>query len=145
MFDLCRSVDAHMATAAGTDERAVAGVTSGLMELGDEVTWSARHLGLRWRLTSRITILERPTRLEDRMVRGVFARFSHDHRFEADGEWTVVRDAFDYASPFGPLGRLADVIAVERHMRGFLMRRMEGLRELAEGEGWRRFLLRETD
>ena len=30
VFDLCRSVDAHVATAEGTDERPVGGVTSGL-------------------------------------------------------------------------------------------------------------------
>jgi hypothetical protein len=36
-FDLARSVDAHVYSADGTSERAVAGRTSGLMELGEDV------------------------------------------------------------------------------------------------------------
>ena len=60
VFDLARSVDVHTAAAAETIERAVAGVTSGLMELNDEVTWEGTHFGIRQRLTSRITALERP-------------------------------------------------------------------------------------
>jgi hypothetical protein len=40
-FDLARSVDAHLASAAATGERAIAGVTTGLLVLGDEVTWRA--------------------------------------------------------------------------------------------------------
>ena len=60
-FDLARSVDAHLTTSAATRERAVAGKTSGLLDLGDEVTLEAVHFGVRQRLTSRIVEFERPT------------------------------------------------------------------------------------
>src|SRR2546427_5810944 len=59
-FDLARDVAAHVRSTTGTDERAVGGVTVGLLELGDEVTWEARHLGIRQRLTVRISRFERP-------------------------------------------------------------------------------------
>ena len=59
-FDLSRNVDVHMASTNHTGERAVAGVTSGMMSLGDEVTWEARHFGILQRLTSKITAFERP-------------------------------------------------------------------------------------
>src|ERR1051325_6618310 len=49
-FDLSRSVDVHMASTGHTGERAVAGVTSGMMNLDDEGTWGARHFGVRNRL-----------------------------------------------------------------------------------------------
>ena len=140
VFDLTRSVDAHAATATSTDERPVGGVTTGLMELGDEVTWSARHLGLRWRLTSRITGFERPTYFRDSMVRGVFRRFDHDHWFESRGDTTHVREVFDFTSPLGILGDLANALAVTRHMRDFLETRAQGLKELAESDGWRSFI-----
>jgi len=39
VFDLARSIDAHQDSAGGTQERAVAGVTRGLIGLGEEVTW----------------------------------------------------------------------------------------------------------
>ena len=42
-FDLARDVGAHVRSTAGTGERAVGGVTIGLLELGDEVTWEARR------------------------------------------------------------------------------------------------------
>jgi len=140
VFDLCRSVDAHVATAEGTDERPVGGVTSGLLELGDEVTWSARHFGLRWRLTSRITAFDRPAHFRDSMVDGVFARFDHDHWFDERDGGTLVRDVFDFTSPWGVLGSIADALLVTRHMRRFLERRMAAIRRLAESDDGSRYL-----
>ena len=55
VFDLARSIDAHQSSTSGTSERAVAGVTSGLIGLGEEVTWRARHLGVTQHLTVRAT------------------------------------------------------------------------------------------
>ena len=75
-FDLARSVDVHLQSTASTDERAVAGVTTGLMGLGDTVTWEARHLGVRQRLTTRITAYEPPLHFRDSQVRGAFARLT---------------------------------------------------------------------
>lgn len=43
-FDLARSVELHVRSTAATGERAVAGRTTGLLELGDEVTWRGRTL-----------------------------------------------------------------------------------------------------
>jgi hypothetical protein len=54
-FDLARSIEAHLESAAGTGERVVGGRTSGLLGLGDEVTWKGRHFGINQRLSSRIT------------------------------------------------------------------------------------------
>lgn len=140
VFDLCRSVDAHVASAAATAERPVAGVMTGLLGLGDEVTWSARHLGWRWQLTSRITALDRPHHFADSMVRGVFKRFDHDHHFEERDGVTHVRDVFDFTSRWGALGHVADALLITRHMRAFLQQRMHELQQLAESHGWMRFL-----
>jgi len=60
VFDLARSIDAHTSTTEGTGERAAEGRTTGLIEAGETVTWEARHLGVRQRLTSKITAMERP-------------------------------------------------------------------------------------
>jgi ligand-binding SRPBCC domain-containing protein len=131
-FDLARSVDAHLASAADTGERAVAGVTAGLLALGDEVTWEAVHLGIRQRLSVRITALERPTFFVDEMVSGAFARFRHLHTFEATSTGTKMTDAFDFTSPLGPLGRMADALFLGRYMTRFLERRNDVLRTMAE-------------
>jgi ligand-binding SRPBCC domain-containing protein len=140
-FDLARSVEAHLHSARGTGEEVVGGRRTGLMELGDEVTWRARHLGLRLRLQSRITAFDRPRHFRDSMVRGPLARLDHDHHFMPDGRGgTVMRDVFDFRAPLGPLGRIAEWLWLERHFRRFLEVRNEALRQLAESDGWRRFL-----
>lgn len=137
VFDLARSIDAHVASATGTDEHPVEGKgkTSGLMELGDEVTWRARHFGVVQELTSRITAFDRPRHFRDSMVRGAFARFDHDHYFDEDGNETVARDVFDFDAPLGPLGRIADGVFLRRYMQRFLEERMRVLKEMAEKAG----------
>lgn len=140
VFDLSRSIDAHVASTAGTSERAVAGVTRGLIGPGEEVTWEARHFGILQRLTTHITGYERPFHFRDSMVPGTFARFDHDHFFEAFGGRTRVRERFDYDAPLGPLGRVAEVLFLTRYMRRFLATRLDTIRALAESERWREFL-----
>src|SRR4051794_24247097 len=99
VFDLSRCIDLHLDSLAQTKEKAVAGVTKGLIELGQNVTWEATHFGIRQKLTSKITIFDSPNHFRDSMVAGAFSRFDHDHFFsEADGK-TLMRDVFDYRSP----------------------------------------------
>lgn len=140
-FDLARSVELHMASTAHTDERAVAGVTSGLMALGQEVTWRARHFGTWQHLTSRITAFVRPFHFRDSMVRGAFQRFDHDHFFSQRGELTVMRDVFDFEAPFGILGRIADRLFLADYMRRLLLTRNALIKTVAETEQWRQYIL----
>lgn len=132
VFDLARSIDLHVRSTAQTRERAVAGRTSGLIGPGEEVTWESTHFGIRQRLTARITRFDRPHHFRDTMVAGAFRRFDHDHHFVADGQDTVMADIFDYTAPFGRLGRLADVLFLERHMRRLLTIRNQLIRTVAE-------------
>lgn len=137
-FDLARSVDAHVASAAASGERAVAGVTTGLLNLGDEVTWRGRHFGVTQELSSRITVFDRPRHFRDEMVRGAFSRLVHDHYFDDTPAGTRMRDLFDFTAPFGLFGRLAEGAVLTRYMRRFLEERARVLKRLAEsGEGQR--------
>lgn len=136
VFDLARSIDLHADTFAHTGERAVAGCVRGLIGPGEEVTWEATHLGVRQRLTSRITGFERPTFFQDRQVRGAFAWFTHDHHFAtaADGG-TVMRDVFAFAAPLGPLGWLAERLVLTRYLTRLLTLRNRRMHDvLARGE-----------
>ena len=131
-FDLARAIDLHVKSTAGTNERAVAGITSGLIGLGQEVTWEATHFGIRQRLTSRITAFDRPNHFRDSLVGGAFSRFDHDHFFLPEGNGTIMRDVFDYESPFGWLGRLAHVLFLRSYMLGLLARRAKIIKLAAE-------------
>ena len=140
VFDLSRSVDLHTASTAHTGERAVAGVMGGLMTLGEEVTWRARHFGLWQNLTSRITAFEPPSYFRDSLVRGAFRRFDHDHFFSQHGDLTLMRDVFDYDSPFGVLGRVADLLFLKPYMKQLLVSRNAVIKAAAETDEWRRYI-----
>jgi ligand-binding SRPBCC domain-containing protein len=131
-FDLARDVDAHERSTAASHERAVGGVTSGLLGLGDEVTWEATHFGVRQRLTSRITEFDPPRRFVDEMVRGAFRSFRHEHQFLERAGGTEVVDVFDYTAPLGPLGRLADILFLSRYVARLLRDRNAYLKRVAE-------------
>jgi ligand-binding SRPBCC domain-containing protein len=132
-FDLARNVDAHCETSAFTEERAVPpGRTSGLLEAGELVTFEGIHLAVRQRLTARIVEMERPLRFVDEMVKGAFHSMRHTHEFEEKTDGTMMRDILEWKAPLGPLGRLADRLFLERHLRTFLTRKQAGLKRLAE-------------
>jgi ligand-binding SRPBCC domain-containing protein len=140
VFDLARSIAAHQASTGDTDERAVAGVTSGLIGLNEQVTWEARHLGVRQRLTSKITQLTRPDHFRDEMLAGAFKHLCHDHTFEVREGKTLMTDRFEFSTPFGPLGRLAESLFLTAYMRRFLEQRNRILQRMAESDEWRKYL-----
>ena len=129
-FDVSLDVGVHTEAFEDSDESIVAGVTSGSMGLGDTVTWRARHFGIWWRMTSTITEYERPDRFVDEQLRGPFKRFRHVHRFEDNGDGTTTMyDHVVFDAPLGPLGRIAEKVALERYLPVLIDRRN---RELVE-------------
>ncbi len=131
-FDLARDIDFHTRSLGDTDERAVAGRTHGLIGLGESVTWEARHLGVRQRLTSEVTVFERPTWFRDVMTRGAFRAFAHDHRFAVEGGVTVMTDEVEFRSPLGLLGWLVDVLFMTGYLRRLLSGRCRAIQREAE-------------
>ena len=112
--------------------------------MGEEVTWEAVHFGIRQRLTSKITAMNRPIHFRDSMVSGAFARFDHDHYFDdTSAGFTVMRDIFDYSSPLGPLGTIADRLFLTRYMTALLRDRNLVIKEIAESGDYAQFLARD--
>jgi ligand-binding SRPBCC domain-containing protein len=140
VFDLARSIDLHMNSTSNTGERAIAGVTSGLIGPGEQVTWRARHFGIWQSLTVQITSFEPPTHFTDTMVRGAFRQMEHDHYFESSSDGTIMRDVFAYTAPLGMLGRLAELVFLDRYLRSFLVERNRVIKHAAESGEWVRYL-----
>ena len=140
IFDLARSIDLHAETMSARRERAVGGVTSGLIELNETVTWEAVHFGIRQRLTSKITICDRPTHLQDIMISGAFAGFTHDHYFFGTETGTLMKDSFDFRSPLRILGKVADALFLKRYMTSLLVERNRLIKLTAESGDWQRFI-----
>jgi ligand-binding SRPBCC domain-containing protein len=102
---------------AQSREEAVAGVRSGLISLGEEVTWRAWHFAIPIRMTSRITQMEAPDYFVDEQVKGPFRRFRHVHEFSEDAAGTTMVDRIEFAAPFGPIGRLVEKLVLARYLQ----------------------------
>lgn len=123
VFDLARSIDFHKESTKQTKEEAIAGKTSGLLNLGESVTWKAKHFGFWLTLESKITDFDYPNSFVDEMVKGSFKSFKHTHIFEVKNEKTIMTDIFDYKSPYGILGKFADWLFLKNYMTRFLSKR----------------------
>jgi ligand-binding SRPBCC domain-containing protein len=132
VFDLARSIDAHVASMTESRERAIGGVTSGLIGIDDQVTWRATHFRIPFTMTSRIVAMDAPTYFVDEQVRGPFGHFHHEHRFVSVGDATEMIDAIEFSSPLGLLGRTVDRIGLQRYLTNLIRVRNEHLKATAE-------------
>ncbi len=139
-FLLSLSMDLHVESTAQTSERAIAGVTTGIIGAGETVTWQGRHFGFMLRHTSVISSYDRPRHFQDCMTHGMFKSFVHDHYLEVDNGGTLMRDELSFAAPLGLLGTIAEVLVLRRYLTGFLMERNSLIKKVAESDGWRKFL-----
>ena len=131
-FDLARNIDIHQESLKYSDEKAIAGKMSGLIELGEWVSWEAKHFGIVQHLTSKITEFEPPNYFVDEMVFGAFKSFRHEHIFKIENNQTLLIDKFYFESPYGVLGKLANVLFVKRYMEKLLKTRNKFLKVKAE-------------
>jgi ligand-binding SRPBCC domain-containing protein len=130
-FDAARDLDLHLKSLAHTNERAVAGRTSGLIELGEEVTWRARHFGITQHFTSKITAFDRPRYFQDAMQRGAFKSFVHNHFFTVDDGVTTMTDVLVFSAPLGVLGVIAEKLVLRRYLERMLTTRAAVIRDFA--------------
>ena len=131
-FNLARSIDLHVDSMAKTKETAIAGRVSGLIEFGETVTWRAKHFGVWHTLTSKITGFDFPYSFTDEMVTGAFKSFKHQHLFFSQNDGTLMIDIFEFESPFGIFGNLANVLFLKNYLRKLLQNRNRLIKENAE-------------
>jgi len=132
VFDLELDVDVHAASLHGSQETATTSTGRRRLTLGDEVTFRARHLGLHWRMTSRITVYERPHRFVDEQARGPFNALCHEHLFRDLDGGTQMTDRMTITAPLGPLGAVVTRMLVAPYLRRLLTQRAAHIKHLAE-------------
>ncbi|MGD0442988.1 MAG: SRPBCC family protein [Edaphobacter sp.] len=135
-FLLSLSIDLHVASTRSSGEKAIGGVTSGLISEGETVTFQARHLGWRRRHTSRIEVLRPYCHFRDVMVAGSFRHFEHDHYFATMDDGTRMRDEVRFSATWGPVGRML----ARRQLKALLQERNAVIKRVAESEEWRKYL-----
>lgn len=137
-FDLSCSIDLHKLSTQETDEEAIAGKMSGLIGLGESVTWKARHFGIMQKMTVGITDFDSPVYFQDQMSKGIFKSFRHEHFFEAkEKEQCLMKDSLVFEAPLGFLGKVAEKLVLGDYLRNLLMKRNEIIKAFAESEKWR--------
>lgn len=120
VFDLSRSIDFHIQSASQTNEKAISGRTSGLIKLGETVTWKGKHFGLYLTHKSKITDLDSPMTFTDEMVSGHFKSFKHQHIFTKTTSGTTMIDILQYETPYGILGAIFNKLWLKKHLVKFL-------------------------
>jgi ligand-binding SRPBCC domain-containing protein len=144
-FDLSRSIDLHQQSTARTHEKAIAGKTEGLISLGESVTWRAKHFGIWQELTSKITVFHYPHHFTDEMTKGIFKYIYHCHEFAWTGQKTVMTDVFEFQSPAGFLGKIADTLFLKSYLTKFLLERNQMIKDFAESDQWKTILVQQPN
>lgn len=132
LFDLCLDMDVHQAGMSHYKEKAIAGVTKGVISLGETVTWRAKHFGVFQKLTVQITEVDSPNYFADEMIKGSFKRFKHSHYFEYKEGGTLMIDLFDFNSPLGIIGKFVDKYIMTDYMTRLLIKKNQHLKKQAE-------------
>jgi len=140
VFNLSRSINLHKISTADTNEEAIAGTTTGLINLDETVTWRAKHLFKTRLFTSKITAMKTPDHFTDEMLEGDFKSFKHYHHFKKVDNGTILIDIIDFESPYGSFGRLFNVIYLKKYLEKFLIKRNDTIKQYAESEKWKALL-----
>jgi len=121
--------------------RPVAGRTSGLFTGGDIVRWQGRKFGLPQFHESLIEEFRPYAFFRDRMIAGSFRTFAHNHSFDLQPDGSVrMHDEVRFTMRWGWLGGLLGDFVLAPQIRRLMRRRFALLKQIAEGDDWRRFL-----
>lgn len=132
VFNINRNIDIHQQSASKTNEVAIDGITSGLINKNETVTWRGKHFGVYITHKSVISELIFPTYFTDEQLKGHFKSFKHEHFFEQKQNFVKVTDVLKYETPFGVFGKLFDKLLLKKHLTNFIIHRNAVLKNLAE-------------
>ena len=141
VFDLSRSINLHQISTASSNEKAIDGVMTGLINKDETVSWQAKHLFKTRQFTSKITEMKSPDFFTDEMIKGDFKSFRHEHHFKAAANGTIMIDLINFETPYGKIGKIADVLFLKSYLEHFLIKRNEVIKEYAETQKWKAILI----
>lgn len=140
VFDLSRSINLHQISTASTNEKAIDGVMTGLINKNETVTWQARHLFKTRQFTSKISEMKNPEFFIDEMLKGDFKSFRHEHHFKATANGTIMIDLLSFETPYGAFGKIVNTIFLKSYLEKFLVKRNGVIKEYAETGKWKTIL-----
>ena len=140
VFDLSRNISLHKIAMQQTGELAISGITSGLINKDDTVTWKAKHFFKTRFFTSRVIEMKPFEKFTDKMIRGDFVSFQHEHFFKPADNGSIVIDIISYEPPFGILGKMMSRLYLTPYIEKLVVNRNKVIRQYAESEKWKAVL-----
>lgn len=117
-------------------EEAIAGIRSGLINKEDTVTWRGKHLYKTRYFTSKITEMKPYETFTDKMVKGDFKSFEHQHFFKTTDNGTIVIDVINYEMPYGWIGELVNKFYLGPYLEKLINHRNDVIKQYAETDKW---------
>jgi ligand-binding SRPBCC domain-containing protein len=140
VFDLSRSINLHQISTTATNEKAIDGITTGLIKKEETVTWRARHLFKTRLFTSKITAMLSPVSFTDEMIKGDFKSFQHEHHFKTAENGTLMIDLVNFETPYGFIGEIANRLFLKAYIEKVLVKRNAVIKDYAETQKWKTIL-----
>ena len=136
VFNNCRNIDIHQYSASKTNEKAIEGRTSGLINKGETVTWKGKHFGIYLKHQSIITKMDFPNYFVDEQLKGHFKNFKHQHFFIKKENLTIMTDILEYETPFGFFGKLFNRLLLKNHLTKFIQNRNKIIKQITEKDSY---------
>jgi len=100
------------------------------MRSGTLIDYRLKLAGIPFNWQTRIETFDPPYSFSDLQAKGPYRRWHHWHEFYDVPQGTIAVDRVEYELPWGPLGRLARWLFVERNLEQIFEHRRQRLREL---------------
>ncbi|RXK61010.1 cell division protein [Lacibacter luteus] len=140
VFDLSRHIGLHKISQQHNNEEAIAGVTSGLINQGEWVTWKAKHLFKTRIMTVKITEMKSPGYFEGVMEKGDFVSYTHKHHFKEVQNGTIMIDELEFETPYNVFGKLLNRVYLTNYLQQLLHARNKTIKDFAETAKWKSYV-----
>lgn len=137
VFDLCRNTTVYKKALEGRKESLVAGTTGILVNAGDTITLSAKHLGKTRMITARVIEMNIPEKFVEEQVKGDLKSFRHEHHFKSVENGTLVIDLVEMEEPRDAIGSILGKLFMKKYFETLLNKRNALVKLYAESEKWR--------
>lgn len=137
VFDLCRNTTVYKKALEGRNESLSASAAGILVNAGDTITLSAKHLGKTRVTTARVLEMNIPEKFVEEQVKGDLKSFRHEHHFKSVENGTLVIDLIEMEEPRDAVGGVLGKLFMKNYFEALLNKRNALVKLYAESEKWR--------
>ena len=137
VFDLCRNTTIYKKALEGRSESLTASASGILVNAGDTITLSAKHLGKTRVITARVLEMNIPEKFVEEQVKGDMKSFRHEHHFKPVENGTLVIDLVEMEEPRDAIGGMLGKLFMKNYFETLLNKRNALVKLYAETEKWR--------